>query len=863
MDVARFLQDSLQPDAATRQNATTQLEQLAASNFPKYLVDLVTNLAGESAPVEIRTAAGVAIKNALTAREISRQQEYEARWISLAAEPKNQVKQATLQTLSSQDKRAASTASQVIAAIAAIELPNQQWPELIQGLLGFVNDASNENLRIAALHTIGYICESIRPEVLALRSNEILTAVVHGARREEPSTQVQLAAMNALYNSLEFVRDNFEREGERNYIMQVVCEATQNPNTEVQVASFQALVRIMSLYYEKMSFYMERALFGLTVLGMNNTEERVALQAVEFWSTVCEEEIDLALEEAEALEYGEQPENESKYFAKIALGEIAPVIFRLLMRQEEDADEDEWNVSMAAGTCLGLLAQAVGDPIVPQTLPFIEANIKSQDWHAREAAVMAFGSILDGPDPQTLAPLVQQALPILIEMMRDVNLHVKDTTAWTLGRICDLLTATIKPDTHLQPLVMALVAGLEDSPRIVTNCCWSLMNLGDQMSLLYNDAENGPAASSVISPFFQGIVEALLRVTERSTNENNFRTSAYEAIVSFVTHAAADTLPVVSTVILTVLARMEHLLQIQGELLGTDDRNNWNDLQGNLASVVVAVVRRMGREIQPLAERIMTIVLRMMQTAGRTSTVLEDGFLVTGTLAGALERAFEPFIPPFIPYLEAALRAHEDTQLCTVAIGLVGDLARAMGEGAATYAGGFMNLLFENLRSDVLQRSVKIPILACFGDIALSIGPHFEPYLDTTMTVLGQAGQVQVTAGDFEMLDYVHQLREGILDAYVGIVSGMKPTDKNMLLVPHVPVMLDLIRRTLEDEERPDNVAKLAIGLLGDIADAFPHGQIKDLLLVDWVSGAVKRGRGRDLKATIRWAREMIKRATQ
>jgi hypothetical protein len=50
------------------------------------------------------------------------------------------------------------------------------------------------------------------PEVLAAQSNEILTAVVSGARKEEPSPEVQLAAVNALYNSLEFVRANFERE---------------------------------------------------------------------------------------------------------------------------------------------------------------------------------------------------------------------------------------------------------------------------------------------------------------------------------------------------------------------------------------------------------------------------------------------------------------------------------------------------------------------------------------------------------------------------------------------------------------------------------------------------------------------------
>lgn len=51
-----------------------------------------------------------------------------------------------------------------------------------------------------------------KPELLSLRSNEILTAVIHGARKEEPSSEVQLTAIRALYNSLEFIRENFERE---------------------------------------------------------------------------------------------------------------------------------------------------------------------------------------------------------------------------------------------------------------------------------------------------------------------------------------------------------------------------------------------------------------------------------------------------------------------------------------------------------------------------------------------------------------------------------------------------------------------------------------------------------------------------
>ena len=55
------------------------------------------------------------------------------------------------------------------------------------------------------------------------------------------------------------------------------------------------------------------------------------------------------------------PEVESQNFAKTALPEILPVILSLLLKQDPDADEDEWNVSMAASTCLASLAQAVGD----------------------------------------------------------------------------------------------------------------------------------------------------------------------------------------------------------------------------------------------------------------------------------------------------------------------------------------------------------------------------------------------------------------------------------------------------------------------------------------------------------------------
>ncbi|TFK24855.1 karyopherin Kap95 [Coprinopsis marcescibilis] len=863
MNAAELLANTLSHDANTRQDATQKLETASRENYPEYMLMLSSVLVNESIPVHVRNAAGLALKNTLSAREASRQTEYSTRWLALAGDVKTKIKQEALLTLGSPTAKAGGFASQVVAAIAAVELPDGQWPDLIEVLLGFVNNQQNTNLRIATLQTIGFICESIKPEILSVRANEILTAVIHGARKEEPSPEVQLAAIHALFNSLEFIRDNFEREGERNYIMQVVCEATQNQSVLVQVGAFECLVRIMGLYYDKMALYMEQALFGLTVVGMKHPDERVALQAVEFWSTVCEEEVDLAIEAQEAAEYGEQPEQESRNFAKIALPEIVPVLLSLLTKQEEDADEDEWNVSMAAGTCLSHLAGAVQDNIVGAVIPFIEAHIKNEDWHFREAAVMTFGSILEGPDPSVLTPLVNQALPLLIDMMNDANVQVKDTTAWTLGRICDLMITTIKPDVHLHPLISALVNGLQDSPRIVTNCCWALMNLAEQIGLYYED-ENEASQSGPLSRYYEGVLSALLRVTESGSNEANFRTAAYEAITAYISQATPDVIPVIQTTVVTILNRMEHLLNIQNQIVGVDDRNNWNELQGNFCNVVTHVTRKLGSGIQPLGDRVMSLLLQLIAAAGKTSTVLEDAFLVVGSLAGALEANFAPYINAFLPYLYPALKAHEDAQLCTVSVGLIGDLSRALGEQSAQFANSFMTVLLENLQSEVLNRNVKITVLSTFGDIALAIGPAFEPYLETTMNVLGQAGAVEPNPLDYDLVEYVSQLREGILEAYTGIVTGLKKTAKVELLITYAPGIFNLIHRCMLDEERTDSLVRLSYGLIGDLADCFPNGQIKQLLLQGWVIAELrsKHRMPSETKKTMRWAREMVKIAS-
>lgn len=154
--------------------------------------------------------------------------------------------------------------------------------------------------------------------------------------------------------------------------MQVVCEATQASDCKIRVAALQCLVKIMNLYYQYMESYMGPALFAITLDAMKSDIDEVALQGIEFWSNVCDVEVDLQFMASDAAEMGKTPEQVSRFYAKGALQFIVPIIVNTLAKQEEFDDEDDWNPCKAAGVCLMLLATCCGDDIVLHVLPFIK-----------------------------------------------------------------------------------------------------------------------------------------------------------------------------------------------------------------------------------------------------------------------------------------------------------------------------------------------------------------------------------------------------------------------------------------------------------------------------------------------------------
>ncbi|CAI5790193.1 importin subunit beta-1 [Podarcis lilfordi] len=764
MELITILEKTVSPDCTELEAAQKFLEQAAIENLPTFLVELSRVLANPGNSQVARVAAGLQIKNSLTSKDPDVKAQHQQRWLAIDANARREVKNYVLQTLGTETYRP-SSASQCVAGIACAEIPMNQWPELIPQLVANVtNQHSTEHMKESTLEAIGYICQDIDPEQLQDKSNEILTAIIQGMRKEEPSNNVKLAATNALLNSLEFTKANFDKESERHFIMQVVCEATQCPDTRVRVAALQNLVKIMSLYYQYMETYMGPALFA-----------------------------------------------------------------------DENDDDDDWNPCKAAGVCLMLLATCCEDDIVPHVLPFIKEHIKNPDWRYRDAAVMAFGCILEGPEPNQLKPLVIQAMPTLIELMKDPSVVVRDTTAWTVGRICELLPEAAINDIYLAPLLQCLIEGLGAEPRVASNVCWAFSSLAEaayEAADVADDQEE--PATYCLSSSFELIVQKLLETTDRPDgHQNNLRSAAYEALMEIVKNSAKDCYPAVQKTTLVIMERLQQVLQMESHIQSTSDRIQFNDLQSLLCATLQNVLRKVQhQDALQISDVVMASLLRMFQSTAGSGGVQEDALMAVSTLVEVLGGEFLKYMDAFKPFLSIGLKNYAEYQVCLAAVGLVGDLCRALQSNILPFCDEVMQLLLENLGNENVHRSVKPQILSVFGDIVLAIGGEFKKYLEVVLNTLQQASQAQVDKSDYDMVDYLNELREGCLEAYTGIIQGLKGDQENvhpdvMLVQPRVEFILSFIDHIATDEDHTDGVVACATGLIGDLCTAFGKDVLK------------------------------------
>ena len=700
----------------------------------------------------------------------------------------------------------------------------------------------NISLNLICLQALGYMCDVMSPEAVDNNVvNQILSAIIDGMRSDRRN-DVRLAAVTALNNSLDFTSQNFENQVERNAIMQAICEATQASEVKIRERAYECFATIADLYYDKLQPYAE-TIFNLTLSAISKDDPAVGMQAIELWNTICDTEVNLLAD----IEDGDANVSDYLKLTEVAAPSLTPLLLQCMTKQEEDADEDDaWNISMAAATLLEGIARTIENSIVPLVLPFITENINNANWRLKEAALMAFGMILDGPTGETLSPLVVQAMPILITCLRDPNTLVRDTSAWTIGRICELHKSCLSNEI-LPHMVAGLGASLEDpSSKVVSQACFAMHNLSEACS------DESEANSNVLSHFMPQMLTKLLAITVREDwEQDNIRATAYEAINMMVANSAVDMQPIVVQLLNEALTRLE---QSFNPSVNAQERMN---LQSCLCSLVGEITKKLETEhVTPFADRIMTVLLKVFETKGAVAH--EDAFMAIGFVAEKLGSNFLRYLNFIQGPLLLGLKSFDEHQLVTVAVGVVGDLCRALGTALLPSCDEIMRCLLELLQSQVLNRAVKPHVISLFADIAMAIEGDFDRYTNIILGILKQAGEVNINSDDEDLVEYINTLRNSILEAYTGILQGLKAANKQDTVLPFVEGIVEFLHRSAADENRSSEVLKSAVGLLGDLGQTF-GAKMHSIYMMPFVPALIQQAAQADeeIQEVAQWAQSV------
>lgn len=271
--------------------------------------------------------------------------------------------------------------------------------------------------------------------------------------------------------------------------MNAVMAVASDADLGAQVAAFDCLQRVAECYYTAIHGYMDR-LAGITSAAAMGKSQDIVVRALEFWSAVAQNET-----------AAEEKDNKG-VITRFAVP-LVKLLTPLMAQVEEDDDDDEYSVAQAAAVCLNHCAAAAGDAVVGPTMEFVGTSFASPDWHHRDAATVAFGCILKGPDPEKLKPLIGSAMGTLIARLAgagaDASPQVRDSTAWVLCVVMEEHFDNLDLSTHFAPLLAALFAAIADKSRVAAKAAAVIRNLAGQVQRFEADGK------TPLTPYFTAL----------------------------------------------------------------------------------------------------------------------------------------------------------------------------------------------------------------------------------------------------------------------------------------------------------------------------------------------------------------------
>jgi len=797
--------------------ATQILEGAREANFGGLLQTLAVVLSNEGASSVSRRQAALFMKNSVSGNSQAVRDKNTEKWLAIDASVRNTIKGHVLSALVTKDHLVGNQVAQALASIAIIELPRGEWKDLMPSLIRACDTKNSDELRESALKTLGYICKELEESQLVESIGGIFTGVI--SNMVVPNERVRHAALEALLDMVGLLTPVFKVKAQSDALMNVIFQNCTSANDEMKILGLNVLNELVYEYYPDIDSYMSAiAQLTVTFIGQCKEEEDVIKQAIEIWLTIAEVETVKAYEEKEAASEGiglDDIKKSRKYIEK-NLKVLLDALFVPLAQPDPDAEEDEWNMSHAAATCISYFAECVEEKIIPFVLPLFTANIMKEDWRLRDAATILWGSVLVGPSTDALRPYLSDAslLTLFLQHMKDPVATVRCSTAWTLGRMCELHVGVVvvTDGSRFEAIYKAFKDGLEDEPLVSTMCSWGLMVLTESLDDYIKKSSLKNA--NPLAAHFTDLVNDLFKCGEKRGCPAKQRKSAYQALCALVRCSTPECIPKVASVTVMCLERLATMTGVADP----PDRKDADELESLVCALMSECVKKLDNNIKDISDRVCAMYLTVYKN-GHGAAAQEEAVRGLGVFAGAMGPAIEKYAEQIAIVLKGCIEKPEELDVCKTALGSVYDLSSALQEKSAPLVPVFIPALFA-LLSPKNDRSLFSFVFGALGDLSLNATKEAAQYIPQIINIAQQAMASKVDLDDEDEKDFLFELQESCFECIAGIQGGLTALGASNSILPLSGNITQCITLAYNNMMRPESLSRAIVGAICDLVIA-------------------------------------------
>ena len=803
-----LLQDALSSDHAKRTGAESIIISLQNNDFLTFLDVLIKIFCEEADTLSsYRITAGILLRNSLHSADQATQYQIEAKWMDLENGFRQRVKELLLANMHSQKPKVALISGSILAAIARIEVVRESFKDFFVVMHSYL-EKDNDATVGAALEGVGSAATYLIEETgysFSSDSDVIFSVILKKLTKGE-STSIKMGALKCLINSLEALESTMSNSQNVALLLgamvSIACE-----DEDLMSYMVECLYMILGLYYRKLGQSFD-VLLDFVKRVSKTESERVSIQAIEFWCILAEIEVDIG-----------------GCLVEKNLFQIMDYLLSKLFKHEEQ-DEGGWNSHKAAANCIEYVAKCVKTELLEFDLfrNFVVENINSGDTHRQEAGTIALGCGISGKVGDRTGTL-SEVVPLVVGNIK--NEHLKESSLWTLSKLCEANFDTVDPGAVLPVLVQNTIQVIQENSR---NSVYAAYLVSSFSSCLADTRDKVWDYENQVSFFYYDILDVMIKATEVvDFKDVKLRRALFTALTDLVTAASENVSVVLNEMLKYIVNKSIEYLKYQ------NNTEQFLVLEDIISSYIVIVqniilVRKEDR-IGEMKEQVLFLFLEVLKA--KASCIHGDVYITLSVLCTPTSY-FTMNISSFLPSLVQDLKT-SDFYVLKAAINLVGDIANSLNQGFLVYSERLVPGLMQCLVSASTQRELKPVLLSVFGDVALSLGASFKPYLDMTMHILGQIMGLQRKFNE----DFVDTLRKDAVQMIDCVVIALGHEEKVRANLGNIVMFIQKI--VGEDEEK--RCMKDCVSLIGDLIKGF--GKI-DGLDKDWVHKYLEACAGED-----------------